>query len=79
MLKNFVVPDLYPAMPEVFLVLMACVILLVDAFLGRAQRWITASLTMIALVGCALITYQTMDGQVVLTFSNMFVDRKSVV
>jgi NADH-quinone oxidoreductase subunit N len=74
MLKNFVVPDLYPAMPEVFLVLMACVILLVDAFLGRAQRWITASLTMIALVGCALITYQTMDGQVVLTFSNMFVD-----
>ncbi|MDP1524700.1 MAG: NADH-quinone oxidoreductase subunit NuoN [Rhodocyclaceae bacterium] len=74
MLKNFVPPDLFPAMPEIFLVLMACVILLVDAFLGRTQRWITAALTMVALVGCALITYQTMDGQVVLTFSNMFVD-----
>jgi len=74
MLKNFITPDLYPAMPEIFLLVMACVILLVDAFLGRTQRWITSALTLITLVGCALITYQTMDGQVVLTFSNMFVD-----
>jgi len=74
MLNNFVPPDLFPAMPEIFLVLMACVILLVDAFIGRTQRWITAALTIVSLVGCALITYQTMDGQVVLTFSNMFVD-----
>ncbi len=74
MLKNFIPPDLFPAMPEIFLVLMACVILLVDAFLGRTQRWIVAALTIVSLIGCALITYQTMDGQVVLTFSNMFVD-----
>jgi NADH-quinone oxidoreductase subunit N len=74
MLKNFTPPDLFPAIPEIFLVFMACLILLVDAFLGRSQRWITASLTLISLVGAALITYQTMDGQVVLTFSNMFVD-----
>ncbi len=74
MLKNFIPPDLFPAMPEIFLVLMACVILLVDAFLGRTQRWIVSALTIVSLVGCALITYQTMDGQVVLTFSNMFVD-----
>jgi NADH-quinone oxidoreductase subunit N len=74
MLQNFITPDLYPAMPEIFLLVMACVILLTDALLGRAQRWITAALTLITLAGCALITYQTMDGQVVLTFSNMFVD-----
>ena len=74
MLKNFMTPDLYPAMPEIFLLVMACVILLVDAFLDRSQRWLTGALTLMALVGCALITYQTMDGQVVLTFSNMFVD-----
>ena len=74
MLKNFITPDLYPAAPEIFLLVMACLILLVDAFLNRAQRWITGALTIITLVGCALITYQTMDGQVVLTFSNMFVD-----
>jgi NADH-quinone oxidoreductase subunit N len=74
MLKNFVTPDLYPVMPEIFLLVMACVIMLVDVSLGRTQRWITSALTMITLIGCALITYQTMDGQVVLTFSNMFVD-----
>ena len=74
MLENFTPPDLYPAMPEIFVVLMACVILLVDALLGRTQRWIPAALTLITLVGAAMITYLTMDGQVVLTFSNMFVD-----
>jgi NADH-quinone oxidoreductase subunit N len=74
MLKNFVVPDLYPAMPEIFLAVMACVILLTDAIVGRTQRWMTSALTLVTLVGCALITYQTMDGQVVLTFGNMFVD-----
>lgn len=74
MLNNFVPPDLYPASAEIFLLAMACAILLVDAFVGSAQRWITAALTLLALVGSALITYQTMDGQVVLTFSNMFVD-----
>ncbi|MDP3038031.1 MAG: proton-conducting transporter membrane subunit, partial [Rhodocyclaceae bacterium] len=74
MLKNFVMPDFYPAAPEIFLLAMACVILLVDVFLGRSQRWITSALTILTLVGCALITYLTMDGQVVLTFSNMFVD-----
>ncbi len=74
MLNNFIPPDLYPAAPEIFLLAMACVILLVDAFLGSTKRWIANALTLLALVGCALITYQTMDGQVVLTFSNMFVD-----
>jgi NADH-quinone oxidoreductase subunit N len=74
MLQNFVMPDLYPAAPELFLVAMACAILLVDLFLGQAQRWITALLTMLTLIGCAAITYGTMDGQTVLTFSDMFVD-----
>ena len=74
MLQNFVIPDLYPAMPEMFLALMACVILLVDLFLDQSRRWITSLLTMLTLIGCALITYNTMDGQSVLTFSNMFVD-----
>ena len=74
MLQNFVVPDLYPAAPELFLALMICVVLLADLFLAQAQRRITALLTMVTLLGCAAITYGTMDGQSVLTFSNMFVD-----
>ncbi len=74
MLNNFVTPDLFPVIPEIFLLTMACVILLVDAFIGNGKRWITSFLTLLTLIGCALITYLTMDGQVVLTFSNMFVD-----
>jgi NADH-quinone oxidoreductase subunit N len=74
MINNFVPPDLYPASAEIFLLVMACAILLVDAFVGAAQRWVTAALTVLTLVGSALITYLTMDGQVVLTFSNMYVD-----
>ena len=74
MLNNFITPDLYPAAAEIFLLAMACIILLADAFFGQTRRWITSGLTMVTLLGCALITYQTMDGQVVLTFNNMFVD-----
>jgi NADH-quinone oxidoreductase subunit N len=75
MLKTFVMPDLYPAAPELFLAAMACAILVVDLFAGSARRWLTASLTMLTLVGCALITYFTLgDGMASLTFSNMFID-----
>ncbi len=74
MLNDFVTPDLYPAAAELFLAAMACVILLLDALLTPARRWLTGALTIVTLVGCLLITYMTMDGQVVLTFSNMFVD-----
>ncbi|MFN4147925.1 MAG: NADH-quinone oxidoreductase subunit NuoN [Rhodocyclaceae bacterium] len=74
MLNNFITPDLYPAAAELFLAAMACVILLADAMLGAARRWVTPALTLVTLIGCLLITYRTMDGQVVLTFSDMFVD-----
>jgi NADH-quinone oxidoreductase subunit N len=74
MLKNFVMPDLYPAAPELFLAAMACVILLVDALAGSTRRWLAPVLTMLTLIGCALITYATFDGTATLTFSNMFVD-----
>jgi NADH-quinone oxidoreductase subunit N len=74
MLKNFVMPDLYPAAPELFLATMACVILLVDLFAGSARRWLTGTLTLLTLVGCAVITYQNFGDPAALTFGNMFVD-----
>lgn len=71
---NFVMPDFYPAAAEIFLLAMACVILLVDLVLPATQRWLIAFLTQLTLIGCAVISFITADGQVVLTFSNMFVD-----
>jgi len=74
MLNNFVMPDLYPAAPEIFLLLMSFLVLFVDLIFGATHRWMAALLTVITLIGCAVITLATSDGQTTLTFSNMFVD-----
>ncbi|KAF0165228.1 MAG: NADH-quinone oxidoreductase subunit N [Rhodocyclaceae bacterium] len=74
MLNNFVMPDLYPAAPEIFLLLMSFLVLFVDLVFGATHRWMAAMLTVITLIGCAAITLVTSDGQTTLTFSNMFVD-----
>jgi len=74
MLNNFVMPDLYPAAPEIFLLLMSFVVLFTDLVVGDTRRWIAAALSMATLIGCAAITVLTADGQTVLTFSGMFVD-----
>ncbi len=74
MLNNFVMPDLYPAAPEIFLLLMSFLVLFVDLFFGATHRWMAAMLTAVTLLGCAALTLVTSDGQTTLTFSNMFVD-----
>ena len=74
MLNNFVMPDLYPAAPEIFLLLMSFVVLFADLIFGATRRWMTAMLTVLTLIGCAALTLITADGQITLTFGNMFVD-----
>jgi NADH-quinone oxidoreductase subunit N len=74
MLNNFMPPNLYPAFPELFLLAMSFLILIADLLFGKTQRWVVANLTLLTLLGCALLTALTADGQTVLTFSNMFVD-----
>ena len=74
MFDNFVVPDLLPAAPELFLLVMAMVILLADLVAKNAQRSLTFVLTQLTLVGCALIQFYTSSGEITYTFSNMFVD-----
>ena len=74
MFDNFVVPDLLPAAPEIFLAFMALVILMVDLAVKDSRRTLTFALTQLTLVGCAVIQLGTSTGDVVFTFSNMFVD-----
>ncbi len=74
MFDNFVVPNLLPAAPELFLAAMALIILLVDLTVKDSRRTVTFVLTQLALVGCALIQFYTSTGDIVYTFSNMFVD-----
>jgi len=74
MFDNFVVPDLLPAAPELFLAAMALTILLIDLFVKDNRRTITFVLTQLTLIGAAAIQFSTSTGEVVYTFSNMFVD-----
>ena len=71
---NFVVPDFYPAAAELFVAGMSLVILMVTVFAGQAGRTWAYFLTQATLVAAAFITIGTLDGQVVTTFSNMYVD-----
>lgn len=74
MFDNFVVPDLLPAAPELFLAAMALVILMVDLFVKDSRRTVTFVLAQLTLIGCALIQFSTSTGEITYTFSNMFVD-----
>lgn len=70
---QFILP-LWPAYPELFLLVMACVILLVDLFVSDDNRIITYGLTQFTLAGCALLTFFTGNADPVYTFNGMFVD-----
>ena len=73
---NFPMPDLLPAYAEIFLLAMACVILVADLFLKDGQRDPVYFLSLATLLGCAVLTVGTVQatgGQVTYTFSNMFV------
>jgi NADH-quinone oxidoreductase subunit N len=64
------------AYPEIFLLVMAATILIVDLFLPDRLRIVTYLLAQLALLGCALLTIwvlQETQGQTGYTFGNMFV------
>lgn len=65
--------NLVPVYPEIFLLIAASVILLVDMFVSDKQRHITFILSLIAVVICTAITLAGFDGTVVYTFHDMFV------
>jgi len=71
---NFAQPDFAPAYPEIFLLIMVCVVLLADLAWGEKKPYVAYVLAQIALLGCVLITFATSAPEVVYTFSGMFVD-----
>ena len=70
---QFITP-LWPAYPELFLLVMACVILVADLFISDDNRVFTYGLTQFTLAGCAVLTFFTGNAEPVYTFSGMFVD-----
>ena len=73
---NFTMPNLLPAYPEIFLLIMVSSILVVDLFLPQKLRYVTYVLTQLTLLGCAVLTLDVAvltQGLVTYTFNNMFV------
>ncbi|MFA7632934.1 MAG: NADH-quinone oxidoreductase subunit NuoN [Thiohalomonadaceae bacterium] len=71
---NFLLPDFLPALPEIFLLGMICLILLLDLFLSDKQRIVTYLLSQATLLCAVLLTLSVHDEGRVLTFANTFVN-----
>jgi NADH-quinone oxidoreductase subunit N len=71
---NFVMTDLLAASAEIFVLAMACLILIVDVFSKDAKRTATFGLTIFTLLGGAVLTYYGSNGEIAYAFSNMYVD-----
>ncbi|MCE5180240.1 MAG: NADH-quinone oxidoreductase subunit NuoN [Betaproteobacteria bacterium] len=70
---TFVTPNLIPALSEIFVLIMASLILVVDVFLSNRNRYISYALTQLTLLGAAWITISSGSTDVVYTFNGMFV------
>lgn len=70
---NFIAPDLTPALPELFVTLMACAVLLVDVYLRPEQRHITYRLTQLTLLGAAALTLLYYAPEPVIAFHGHYV------
>jgi NADH-quinone oxidoreductase subunit N len=70
---NIVMPDFTPAIPEMFILGMACFILIADLFISDDNRFITYLLSLATLVGASLLTINLHTGESVLTFNGTFI------
>ena len=70
---TFSLATMAPAIPEIVLLLLACVLLIVDLFMTEEERHVTYWLTQVSLVGCALLTLATLGRPTSVTFQGMFV------
>ncbi len=70
---QFQIPDLRLASAEIFMLVMACLILIFDLFVKDRQRTVIFVATQLTLVGTAVVTFATSSGEIAYTFSNMYV------
>jgi NADH-quinone oxidoreductase subunit N len=64
---------LAPAIPEIILLALVCVLLILDLFLDEENRETTYWLTIVSLLGCALLCLATIGLPTRITFQGMFV------
>ena len=70
---NFEIPNFVPALPEIFVLTMACIILIFDLFIKDNDRIVTFVLAIGTLVGAMMLTISLSETGRILTFNDMFV------
>ena len=70
---EFIHPNLVPVIPEIFVLAMACVILVVDVYLSEQNRVVTYLMTQATLFGAAMLTVTLHSTPAELTFGGMFI------
>jgi NADH-quinone oxidoreductase subunit N len=70
---SFQIPAFAPALPEIIVLTMACVILVIDLFLTEERRNLTYLLTQVTLIVAALATLGGIPAEPQVTFSGTFV------
>lgn len=68
--------NLFPIIPEIFVLSMACVALLLEAFLGKRVRWLTYATVQLTLLGAALLTCGQIGSSKIILFDGMFIQDK---
>jgi len=70
---SFVMPDFMLAAPEIFVLGMACLILVVDVFLAERNRAVSYYLSQMTLLGAAVLTYTQLGVETRLSFGGSFI------
>ncbi len=70
---QFQMPDLRLASAEIFVLFMACLVLILDLFVRDGKRTVTFLATQLTLIGAAVVTLATASNDVGFTFSNMYI------
>ncbi len=70
---NIVMPNFASALPEMFVLGMACAILVIDALLSGRRKVITYSLSQLTLLGALILTVMHSGEKEVVTFGGTFV------
>ncbi|MFN2347957.1 MAG: NADH-quinone oxidoreductase subunit NuoN [Thioalkalivibrio sp.] len=69
----FEIPDFLPVIPELFVLGMACAILVIDLFVPQARRDITYGLSQFTLIGAAVLTIALAAPETRFTFNGTFI------
>ncbi len=72
-MTEFIQPNLIPALPEIIMLVMICLVLVVDLFLSQEKRWVSLLLSVLTLVLTALVIIAVAPADSISSFGDSFI------